>query len=343
MADEKVFSYRNIGTESSPNWSRYFIKTLAECVLMDANGTQNVKQYIDTKISDLVAGAPTTLDTLKELADAFSSNKTIIDALDAAIDKKAEKTELLYSNTTPTVQSHGGIAAGSTFTNIPITDMLTRILYPWVAPVVTAKVAAPSNGGTFEKGSTKNITSIQVTVQKKSSNITKVEIYNGTTLIATKSGTDLNTLNSSGSATLTFSVNINITANTTFRAKVTDASGKVTSADTGTFTFVRPYYYGVVAATAAINTTTIKGLSKKIVTKGTQTIPYTASNQRMVFASPNDFGAIVTITDPNNFNVTSTFTKSTISVTGLDNVAHNYHVYVSEPTTVANFNMKFAH
>lgn len=50
--------------------------------------------YTDKKISDLINGAPTTLDTLKELADAIASNKTIVDALNQAIGRKANQTEL---------------------------------------------------------------------------------------------------------------------------------------------------------------------------------------------------------------------------------------------------------
>ena len=44
--------------------------------------------YTDTKIADLVNSAPATLDTLKELADAITSNQEVIDLLDAAISKK---------------------------------------------------------------------------------------------------------------------------------------------------------------------------------------------------------------------------------------------------------------
>lgn len=50
--------------------------------------------YTDLKIADLINGAPETLDTLKELADALSENETFMDALNAAIGEKADQTEL---------------------------------------------------------------------------------------------------------------------------------------------------------------------------------------------------------------------------------------------------------
>ena len=50
------------------------------------------KQYTDTKISQLINGAPTTLDTLGEIAAAMAENATVVEALDAAIGSKADKT-----------------------------------------------------------------------------------------------------------------------------------------------------------------------------------------------------------------------------------------------------------
>ena len=53
------------------------------------------KIYVDEKIADLVNSAPETLDTLGELATAFSENKEVVDALDEAITSKANKAEVL--------------------------------------------------------------------------------------------------------------------------------------------------------------------------------------------------------------------------------------------------------
>lgn len=55
---------------------------------------ENATAYTNTKIAELINGAPETLDTLKEVADAIQENKTVADALDAAIGKKAGKAEL---------------------------------------------------------------------------------------------------------------------------------------------------------------------------------------------------------------------------------------------------------
>lgn len=54
---------------------------------------QQMTAYTQQKIADLINGAPTSLDTLKEVADAIAAHKTIMDALDAAIGKKANAAE----------------------------------------------------------------------------------------------------------------------------------------------------------------------------------------------------------------------------------------------------------
>lgn len=55
---------------------------------------QQATGYTDLKISQLINGAPETLDTLKEVADAIKENETVVTALDAAIGKKAGQDEL---------------------------------------------------------------------------------------------------------------------------------------------------------------------------------------------------------------------------------------------------------
>lgn len=49
--------------------------------------------YTDKEIADLIDGAPTTMDTLKEVHDAIEENKDVQEALDAAIGAKANQSE----------------------------------------------------------------------------------------------------------------------------------------------------------------------------------------------------------------------------------------------------------
>ena len=70
----------------------------------------NSNLYTDQKIADLVNGAPTTLDTIGELAEAFENNKTVVEALNQAIGLKANEKEF-NSHTENKNNPHGVTAA----------------------------------------------------------------------------------------------------------------------------------------------------------------------------------------------------------------------------------------
>lgn len=50
--------------------------------------------YTDRQIADLINGAPSTLDTLGEIADAMSEHQDVVAALNAAVGTKANQTEM---------------------------------------------------------------------------------------------------------------------------------------------------------------------------------------------------------------------------------------------------------
>lgn len=66
----------------------------------------NANEYTNTKISELVDGAPEAMDTLKELADAIAQNSDIMSALQSAIGNKANEAEL-NTHTSDTSNPHG--------------------------------------------------------------------------------------------------------------------------------------------------------------------------------------------------------------------------------------------
>ena len=54
---------------------------------------ENATAYTDQKIAELIGGASSTMDTLKEVEDAMKSSADIVEALNEAIGKKANETE----------------------------------------------------------------------------------------------------------------------------------------------------------------------------------------------------------------------------------------------------------
>ncbi|MCI8483512.1 MAG: hypothetical protein HFH41_04135 [Lachnospiraceae bacterium] len=80
--------------------------------------------YTDQKIAQLIDGAPETLDTLKEVADAIAENETVVEALNEAIGKKMDKSEALSQTgdskeNTVTFTSEDN-ASPSSWTDVPI-------------------------------------------------------------------------------------------------------------------------------------------------------------------------------------------------------------------------------
>lgn len=58
------------------------------------NGEQTVSTLIETAIAKLVGSAPETLDTLQELAEAIEAHQDVTDAINEAITKKANASDL---------------------------------------------------------------------------------------------------------------------------------------------------------------------------------------------------------------------------------------------------------
>ena len=74
------------------------------------------QQYTNTKISQLINSAPTTLDTLGEIAAAMIENVTVVEALDAAIGQKANTSDI------PSLEGYATESYVDTFvsSNIPM-------------------------------------------------------------------------------------------------------------------------------------------------------------------------------------------------------------------------------
>ena len=75
-----------------------------------AGALTSAKSYTDEKIADLINSAPTTLDTLGEIATAMQENDTVVDALEDAIGTKANASDLT-SHTGNKSNPHGVTAA----------------------------------------------------------------------------------------------------------------------------------------------------------------------------------------------------------------------------------------
>ena len=79
-------SYNDLTNKPSiPDVSGFETKADASSKLAEA------KTYADTKVANLVGTAPTTLDTLQELAEAIQDNEDVVATLNNAIGNKVDK------------------------------------------------------------------------------------------------------------------------------------------------------------------------------------------------------------------------------------------------------------
>ena len=250
------------------------------------------------------------------------------------INNKITESDILVTDMT-VINGIGGIESGSNLNGMTTLEILNRLIFPYVAPSIT--ISSTPNGGLYEKGNVQTITNVRVTVTKKSERIIKIEIFDGETSLGILEGTNIE-----NGGTFNFEVNVSVNSiNKQLSAVITDNSNKSYSSKTNSFNFVYPYYVGVCDVNSEITESLIKGLTKKIETKGSKTIKYTTDNQRMIFAYPTSYGVISKILDANSFDVTNTFSHSTLNIIGLDNTSQSYYVYINGASTVSNFNMKF--
>nr|DAY69170.1 MAG TPA: hypothetical protein [Caudoviricetes sp.] len=235
------------------------------------------------------------------------------------------KEQTIYTDTSETgaTVTVGGVAKGKKYANTDIIQVIDDILHPYVAPTGVSLTMA-ATGGTFEAGTTVQVTTGTVKWTNGSQLISKAEVLQGSTVVGSA---DLSA--SATTSTITLTNPISVTANTSFTARVTDAT-KTTSGGNVGYTFVYPFYWGVVDADVTAPTAEqVQALTKVVQGKGNKTFTYTTNGQRKVVAYPKAYGTLKKAIDPNGFDNIDAMVRTEVSITGLDGTAQAYYVYTS--------------
>ena len=272
-----------------------------------------------------------TLDTYYPKTIAAQVTESSTQQFVSAAKKTQYDENTLYTNATPIVSPTGQIEPGDTFNDEPVKNMLTKILYPYVQPEISGSTAVGSR--VVEKGVTTTVSSVNAVVGKKSENITSVDLYNGSTLVESK------TDSVSAGGTFAFSQVINVTDTTVLKVKATDAKPTTVEAVVAEYTYVYPFYHGTVAAGATIDAAAVLALVKDVAVKGDRTYSFDLDDSCAVIAYPAAYGDAAKIEDVHGFDNLASFTKSTVAVTGTDGTSQNYYVYVKEPATATAFKL----
>ena len=178
-------------------------------------------------------------------------------------------------------------------------------------------------------------------------------------LVGTLTLNDETTVNSrtvlvNGSPNGTFATNnINqaapaaITSNTTYQLDANVANnGSPTNifSATQTVSFIYPFLYGTNASGSLSGTALYNGLTKNVTSKQNLSVNMTGTNVYMYFCYPTSYGSLSQILDPNMFDITGSFTQTTVSVTStglFSNYTTNFYVYTSGLTTVSGGTFQF--
>ena len=235
------------------------------------------------------------------------------------------KEQTIYTDTSETgaTVTVGGVAKGKKYANTDIIQVIDDILHPYVAPTGVS-LTMTATGGTFEAGTTVQVTAGTVKWTNGSQLISKAEVLQGSTVVGSA---DLSA--SATTSTITLTNPISVTSNTSFTARVTDAT-KTTSGGNVGYSFVYPFYWGVVDADVTAPTAEqVAALTKVVQAKGNKTFTYTTNGQRKVVAYPKAYGTLKKAIDPNGFDNIDAMVRTEVSITGLDGTAQAYYVYTS--------------
>ena len=159
------------GIELSGNKTTSDLGITAESVGADAVGSastalSNAKDYTDTKISDLVGGAPATLDTLKEISDALTESREVVEAINQAIGNKIDKDGDSKDNTVTFTQAN-------TRENILPTEKHSTLfgkIAKWFADLKTVAFSGSYND-LSDKPTIPTVNNATLTIQKNGNNV----------------------------------------------------------------------------------------------------------------------------------------------------------------------------
>ena len=213
-------------------------------------------------------------------------------------------TNIMFSDSRPVPTDIGSITAGQTFSNVHLTEMIRRILYPYISPNVTLS----STFSIIERNiSSMNLSfSYSITKVIASSSISSIT---STPLFITDTSTPITYL-SAISPNLKYStyVNYTYTPNTlgtqVFTMSVKDNIGATISASVG-INVVYPIFYGVsstASATQSVVSSLLGSFNKILSNDPNQTVPFSGNGVCLYYCVPaiyNVGGSVSAVYDSN--------------------------------------------
>lgn len=274
------------------------------------------------------------LNAEQNLSTALTSG---LSALESTTNENLEKETTFDSGTLSSV-AVGGVSKGTDLSKYSVKELLENILCPYVEFSLNVSSVTPNNSP-YEKGTSVNLTKVNVAVTKGSKNITSLKLYESSDK-TTQLGDEIKDVVTNN----TFTINKTVTSSVSFYAEATD--GTKTKGDSSSFlSFYDPTFYGVLNANYELsteNSSLITSQNKKLLAnKNSISCAYTAKDQHPFFAYPASYGDLTSIVDSSNLDFTNDFNKTTINL-NVKSGTVSYNIYVLKNVTeITNYTFIF--
>ena len=304
------------------NEEQDMLKYIANNGTASSEGLTSVQRENVAKIPEMLENIA-NLKTDKQDVLTAGDNITIVDGVISATGGGGTEDEGATADWV-TNTAWGNLAAGTDTTGKTALELIKMATVSYVNPKATVSYSVAST--VLEVGSSSNVTITVSGIVKGTGEVSKIQLYNGSTLLQEKTY-------STATSSYVFDA-VTISSNTTFNVRVVDTANKYTPYSR-TYTFVSATYYGTLG-TAPVGAT---GLTKVLRTKATFENKFTCDNKHVVYMYPASFGNLKSILDGNGFENITDFTKTTITI---GSVSYNAY-YTTGKKTLNSFTYKFVY
>ena len=291
--------------------------------------TEEQLEKINNAITELPIASDTDLGAIRVGSTLSIDENGVLDVLNSG---DSELTKDITTNTDVGAIPKGSkIKMGTTFT-----QLVERLTVAELAPTISFSITKSGNvayGESYRETLTVNVSNMGT-----ARSIDTIEWYEGNTL----KQTDEIGSQSTGSWSYTMPEDTN--DNATFKAivkytKSDDTQATITK--TASISFYYNKFYGAVD-TLTPDESTVEALFKTLGTGKGGTYSFNLDDQRIAYAYPTNLGALSSIKDVNGFNLTNSFTRTTVTYTQNGQSIPYYLYILTDSASASGYSVIFA-
>lgn len=227
---------------------------------------------------------------------------------------------LTYSNSQKLSNPTGDFDLNETFDNVPITSIITRLIYGYTKPSLTL---TGTNSGNIEVGSiTSGVLTLNITKGSRELDNT----LDQTSELSFKSKVGIQT------QTIDFSTIKTVQSKSYYVTVYDKKSPRQSATGRVSYNFLLRRFHGTSnEIPSSINET------GDLASKGEFSYSYTSNGSQFYwFAIPKEWNAVIRVIDPNQFDITDSFLSKEVQYTNKYNIESTYKIYYSKVKSILN-------